>query len=331
MPDLEFPPPFFIVGASRAGTTLLATILDSHSRIAVYTESHYYPLFRPDLHRYGNLSEPAKLRRFVSDVREVMRTKPDFKVPTIDEFLDALIAPTFEGVLATMLQLYAEQQGKLRSGEKTPVHHAYLGEILENFPQSQVIFLMRDPRDAVLSMREAFGTSLKRSIIEWNDAFESYQRVSSSVHLVRYEEFVKTPAEHCFALCAVLGETYEPDMLRFHERMRQSSRPIAHQHRRLLGPVDPTLVGRFRRLPRRDLEWIESGCAAGMEALGYGFALGKPRAARIERPGRVSFFLDRLRYYGVKPFRWRRAITRWKIVLRVRATDLLSSARQRVS
>lgn len=72
LPDLEFPPPFFIVGASRSGTTLLATILDSHSRIAVYTESHYYPLFRPDLHRYGDLGRPANLRRFVSDVREVM-------------------------------------------------------------------------------------------------------------------------------------------------------------------------------------------------------------------------------------------------------------------
>jgi hypothetical protein len=331
MPDLEFPPPFFIVGPSRSGTTLLDTILDSHSRIAVYSESHYYPIFRPDLHRYGDLSRPANLRRFVSDVLEVIRTKRSKIPPTTEEFLDALIAPTFEGVFATMLQLHARQQGKFRSGEKTPHHHAYLGEILEMFPQSQVIFLMRDPRDVVLSMREAFGTSLKRAIHEWNDAFESYQRASSSVHAVRYEEFVKTPEEHCSALCAVLGESYEPEMLRFHERMRQSARRVPHHHRLLFAPVGATSVGRFSQMPRRDIELIESACAAGMEALGYEFALGKPRVMRIERPGRVNFFLDRVRYYGVQRFRWRRGITRLKIVLRVRANHLLSSTKQRFS
>ena len=254
MPDLEFPPPFFIVGASRSGTTLLATILDSHSRIGVHGETHYYPFFRGDLHRYGDLSRPDNLRRFVSDVRQTMRPRPQFKVPTTGEFLDALVAPTFEGVFTTMLQLYARQQGKFRVGEKTPAHHAYLSEILEKFPQSQVLFLIRDPRDVVLSIRKTFGTSLKRSIIEWNDAFESYQRFSSSVHAVRYEEFVKTPAEHCSALCAFLGESYEPEMLRFHERLRQSSRTVPRHHQKLLGPVDPTLVGGFRQMPRRDLE-----------------------------------------------------------------------------
>ena len=331
MPDLPFPPPFFIVGASRSGTTLLTTMLDSHSRIAVYLESHYYPIFRADLHRYGNLGQPANLRRFVSDVLEVMRNRRGATPPTTEEFLNALIAPTFEGVFVTMLQLHAQQRAKRRCGEKTPGHHAYLGEIFEKFSDSPVIFLMRDPRDTVLSMREAFGMSLKRAIQEWNDAFESFQRASTSVHLVRYEELVKTPAEHCSALCALLGETYEPEMLRFHERLRQSSQPIPGHLRRLLGPVDPTRVGRFRQMPRRDLDWIESGCAAGMESLGYEFALGKPRATPKERLGRSNLVLDRVRFYGLKRFRWRRGIMRWRIALRVRARHLLFSTMRRFS
>ena len=324
-------PPFFILGASRSGTTLLSAILDSHSRIAVYGESHYYPLFRPDLHRYGDLGRPANLRRFVSDVLDVTRLKPRFSAPTTEEFLHALTAPTFEGVFVTLLQLYAEQHGKVRSGEKTPGHHAYLGEILEKFPKSPVIFLMRDPRDAVLSMRESLGMSLNGAINHWNAAAESYQRASDSVHLIRYEQFVEKPEEHSSALCALLGERYEPAILRFHERMRQVSYPIAPIHRRILEPVFTTGVGRFSQMPRHDIEWIESGCAAGMEALGYEFAFGKPRARRISRPSRVSLFFERLRFYGVNRFRWQRGWTRWKIVLRVRATDLLSSTRKRFS
>jgi len=84
-------------------------------------------------------------------------------------------------------------------------------------------------------------------------------------------------------------------------------------------------------MPRRDIEWIESGCAEGMEALDYQFALGKPRARRIAPPGRLNLILERLRFYGVKRNRWRRAWMRWKIVLRVRATDFLSSTRGRFS
>jgi len=324
-------PPFFILGVSRSGTTLLSAVLDSHSRIAVYTESHYYPLFRPQLHRYGDLGRPANLRRFVSDVLEVIRLKRNFNAPTTDEFLDALTAPSFEGVFVTMLQLYAEQHGKVRCGEKTPGHHAYVREILQKFPQSPVIFLMRDPRDAVLSMRESLGMNLKGAISQWNAAFESYQRVSGSVHLIRYEDFVEKPEENSSTLCALLGESYEPAVLRFYERMRQVSHPIPHQHRRILGPVDATLVGRFSQMSRHDIEWIESGCAEGMEALDYQFSLGTPRPRRMAPPGRLNLILERLRFYGLKRSRWRRAWTRWKIVLRVRAADLLSSTKGRFS
>jgi hypothetical protein len=260
-----------------------------------------------------------------------MGTKSRITVPSTEEFLDALVAPTFEGVFATMLQLYARQKGKPRVGEKTPGHHAYLGEILENFPESPVIFVMRDPRDTIFSMREALGTTLRGAINQWNDAFESYERHSSSVHLIRYEYLVANPAEQCAALCAHLGEPYEPEMLRFHEGLRQRSHPVPHQHRRLLEPVSATSVGRFSQMPRRDIELIESGCAAGMEALGYEFTLGRPKAAQIKPEGRMSFLVDRLRFYGLRPVRWRRALTRWKIVLRVRASHLLSSTRKRIS
>ena len=251
MPDLDLPPPFFILGAPRSGTTLVSAILDSHSRLAVYTESNYYLLFRRDLHRYGDLGRPANLQRLISDVREVIRIQGSMNVPTSEEFLEALIAPTFEGVLATMLQLHARQHGKPRSGEKTPGRHAYVGEILEKFPQSPVIFAMRDPRDVVLSMREAFATSLEGAAWAWNDSFLSYQKTSGPVHLLRYEEVVGKPAERSAALCALLGEQYEPELLRFFERMRKVSHAVPLQHRRTLEPVDTRCVGRFRQMPRR--------------------------------------------------------------------------------
>jgi hypothetical protein len=312
------------VGAPRSGTTLVAAILDSHSRLAVYIESHYYVLFRPIVHRYGDLARSGNLRRFVRDVRDIIRIQDKISVPGEREFFDALVAPTFEGVLATLLKLHARQAGKARAGEKTPGHHPYLGEILERFPGSPVIFMMRDPRDLVMSMRAAFGTSLKGAAWAWNHAFRSYQAARQSVHLLRYEDLVDRPEERAALLCQAVGEPYESGMLRFHERMQSIAYRIRPQHRRILGPVDRKVVNRFRQMPRRDIEWIESACAEGMETLGYDFAFGTPRVRPMSQPGRTTLFVDRLRFYGMDRVRWRRAATRWNIALRARMRQLLS-------
>lgn len=321
--DDKLPPPFFIVGCTRSGTTLISRILDGHSRIAVYDESHYYHLLRPDLHRYGDLQRLPNLRRFISDVREIVRLQRKMEPPEEQEFLDALVAPTFEGVLATVLRLYARRQGKVRSGDRTPTHHAYLSEILEKLPQSPVIFVLRDPRDTVLAIREKFGISLKGATSLWNAAFMSYRRFSHRVHLVRYEELVQRPTETVQAMCAYLGERYEPEMLRFFERIPSWLARIPF-NQDLLGPVDPRHMGRFRQMSPQDIERIEAACATGMEAMGYEFTVAKPKLVRIAAPTKFNYLMDRLRFYRWNWGRWRRGWTRWKIVLRLRARYFLA-------
>ena len=319
----KFPPPFFIVGSTRSGATLASRILDSHSRIAVYHESHYYPIFRPDLHRYGDLRRLPNLKRFIEDVREVTRVQGLMDPPTTDELLEILVEPSFEGVLTTLLQLHARKQGKVHCSDKTPGHHAYLAEILEKFPRSPIIFVMRDPRDTVLAIRKKFATSLKGAIQLWNDAFRSYQKVLGKVYLVRYEELAQRPVETVQALCAHLEENYEPQMLRVFERI--PSRLARNPHNRdLLRPVDPTLVGRFRQMPQQDIEWIESACATGMEVLGYSFTQPKAKLVETAPPTKLDFFMNRVRYYRSNWKRWRPGWMRWKIVLRVRARYFLT-------
>ena len=46
-----------IMGCPRSGTTLVSQILDAHSRLAIYQETNYYTLFRPDRHLYGLASD----------------------------------------------------------------------------------------------------------------------------------------------------------------------------------------------------------------------------------------------------------------------------------
>ncbi len=320
-------PPFFIMGCPRSGTTLVAQILDSHSRIAVYLETNYYALFRSDLDWYGDLGQTSNLERLISNVLEAIRVQ-GVTPPAVEDLLKALVAPTFEGVLTTLLHLYAQQQGKVIAGEKSPMHCRYLAEILENFPESPVIYVMRDPRDVVRSMQKAFGVRTDGAVELWNEAFLSYSEASRPVHLVRYEELVRKPVEAVGAMCAFLGQSYEPTMLRFFERIPEHIRRISPiDLSKLSGPVVPTSVGNFREMSTRDLAWIEAACAVGMGEMGYPFSTGSPRRIDGKIPQRTNvlrLFLDRVSYYRLNPERWRRGWFRWKMMLHLRAHYLLA-------
>jgi hypothetical protein len=302
---------------------LLARILDCHSRIAVYHESHYYPLFRPLLHLYGDLHRSANLTRLIADLCEVTRFQGFMDPPPVAEFVSALNEPSFEGVFATLLQLHARQQGKIRGADKTPEHHRYLAEIIEKFPGSPVIFLLRDPRDTVLSIRKALGTSLAGAVRMWRSAYDSYCRFANRVHRVRYEDLVSQPEKIAKEICALLDEPFEPEMFRYSDRIPKSlaARP---NFSKLLKRVDSASVGSFREMAARDIQWIEAVCRDGMEALGYPFVAKRPQCIRLSAPSRMEFVFDRLRYYGFDRKRWRRGWMRWKIALRLRARHVFS-------
>jgi len=214
----------------------------------------------------------------------------------------------------------------MRGGEKTPMHYRYLSEILEKFPESPVIFVIRDPRDTVFSMLKVFGTSIEAATQQWNEAFLSYCQASRPVHLVRYEELVQNPVKVLEAVSAFLGELYEPKMLCFFERVPEHWHSIPHKNlTMLLGPVVSASVGNFRQMSARDIEWIETDCGAGMEEMGYPFTTARKTVKRAvrKRQNLLNLLVDRLRYYGLNRERWRRGWFRWKTMLHLRVHYLL--------
>ena len=314
--------PFFIMGCRRTGTTLVSQILDSHSRLASYHESYLYNIFRPELHWYGDLADRRCLDALIADVRQVIRGQRA-EPPGADELARAIASPTFESVLAALLQLYAESRGKMRGGDKTPEHHLYLDEILAKLPHSPVIFLMRDPRDAAHSLRRTMDVTLEDGARAWNAALLSLRGARRPVLLVKYEDLVVQPAEHVRKLCAHLGEAYEEGMLEFFTRI-----PDRFRNRRggekIDKPVDAGAVGGYRRhLSEREIAVVESMCGEGMDEMGYAFHGAPPAvrgpvgAARTPRAFPI-LVVERLRYYGFHWERWRRGMVRWRMMLRAR-------------
>jgi hypothetical protein len=292
---MSFEPPIFIVGCMRSGTSLVSHVLDSHSRITIFYESYLYNYFRSELRYYGDLNNSSNLRRLIMNVREAIAAQKIIP-PTREEIEGALPARTFPGVFEAVLHLYARSRGKNRAGDKTPDHHFYLQEILRDFPRSPVVFVMRDPRDTVLSFRKAFGATVEAGARAWNDAFASYSKASGSVRLLRYEELARAPQLTIEALCGAIGETYEPTMLRFFEHVPKRLQD-EEKHKKLTRPIDASSIGKFSQMPTGEIETIESICAEGMEALAYAFTAAPKSRSFVSRtpPTLARRIIDRLR------------------------------------
>ncbi len=315
-------PPFFVMGCEASGTNLVSLILNSHSRLAVCRGSQYYLLFKSERRFYGPLRDRPNLVRFIEDFRETARAN-HVDAPALGDILRVLPEPTFEGVLAAFLHLYALREGKVRAGERSFKQYLFLRDILEGFPRSPVVFTMRDPRDLVLAHRKGFGFDVEAATGSWNQAFRAWASASRPVHLVRYEELVQRPDETLRAVCQSLGEPFEPGMLRFYEKTPEQFQGLRH-HERLFTPLDPGSVGEFRQMDEREIARIEAICAVGMRAVGYEPAVARTSAPPSIAPqtpgppGFLRFVRHRLRYYRWSKERWTRGLVRWKILLRAR-------------
>ncbi len=316
--DDRVEPPIFIMGCMRSGTSLVSSVLDSHSRVAIFYESYLYNYFHSDLRFYGDLNKPANLRWLIVNVCEAI-TVQKIMPPRPEELEEALAARTFPAVFAAVLHLYTRSQGKERAGDKTPDHHFHLKDIQRDFPESPVVFVMRDPRDTVLSLRKAFGVTVEAGARAWNEAFASYSAARDTVHPLRYEELAYAPQQTIESLCVAIGETFEPTMLRFFERAPRHWQQV-EIHKKLTHSIDTSSVGTFRQMPPEKIERIEAMCAEGMETLGYAFTSGRKTGRSVSAAGSkwLRRVTDRLRYYGFHADRWKEGLPRWKQLARLR-------------
>ncbi|GIJ44187.1 hypothetical protein Val02_10730 [Virgisporangium aliadipatigenens] len=191
--------PIFLVGCHRSGTTLLRLVLDSHSRISCGPETR----FLPDLQRLVG-RDWERLSRF--------------GFPREDWL--GRIRAFFGGIH----QDYAQGRGKARWADKTPLYTMSLPFVLEVFPDAQIVHLIRDGRDVVVSHRLRFGyRSAVKATVKWGRYIRTARAFGATLpagryHEVRYEEAVAEPEKTMRALFEFLGEAWEPAVLSYVDR-----------------------------------------------------------------------------------------------------------------
>jgi hypothetical protein len=235
-------PPLLVLGVRRSGTTLLRVMLDRHSQLAVPDESYFVPQLADRHLRRVDVDD------FVDDLRR-LSTLADWDVP-----LDRVRVRLREGMsigeaIGTVYAVYAEERGKPRWGDKTPMYMQNLRLLERLFPDALYVHLIRDGRDAALSF-----LAMPRGIMtetwmhprtpadfacQWRAEVAAARRLGRRVGPryaeVRYEELVADPEAALRRICELARLGYEASMLEYAGNVDVSAKP--HQQRLMQPPT----------------------------------------------------------------------------------------------
>ena len=177
---------------------------------------------------------------------------------------------------------YAEQHGKRRWGEKTPLHTWHLDDMAGLFPDAQFVGVVRHPFGSIASNMSRFSSKLARAAWQWAQsskelAAQAARRPDRFV-IVRYEDLVRRPEPVLRELLDWLGEPWSPLVLEHHavQERRGGEREVEGRSR-ADDPIDGSRVGKWTAAMKDDhRRWLSERLAR--LAAFYGYALDDPDA-----------------------------------------------------
>ncbi len=271
--------PVFVVGCPRSGTTLLQRMLDAHPEIAVAPETHFVRRFWKKREQYGDIKQEGAFRRLLQEVAGIPEFA-DMALSPTDFEIEALRRPrTYANILALLLEMFGRQNHARVVGEKTPNHFLYVPILRGFFPGARFIYIVRDPRAVVLSLKTVpWSTrSVTANAEKWRryaKAEAVYRRTcGADLHTVRYETLVHDPEPCLRRICEFVGVTYSAEMVRFHERIPRTLDLDREPWKAgVRNPLDRAAAHRWREaLSRAEIAEIEAITWNGMRRHGYEF------------------------------------------------------------
>ena len=289
-------PMLFPCGMSRSGTTLLTTVLDSHSQIALG-----YELIPPRLPSPGQIKvllEKALaecggdfgkcgrvLRHAGQEDTGLFITRSFRTGISVEDLFEVLKGMEREGLKETVdLRDRLAVASKVAEKKKNRESAALFGFKLNIpsidrahnlFPGGHYVYILRDPRDVVASHRErGFKRTTKQICQAWNnylDAFLAFQTHHSEVAVfIRYEDLVTTPQETIEGIFQKLPVELEDSVFAFY-RSKATVHRAGHPNAEALRQnFFTTSIARWRQeLDNKDTEEVEMLCSSRMARWKY--------------------------------------------------------------
>lgn len=238
----------FVVGAPRSGTTLVRGIIAGHSAITTSDkETFFFCRRRTSLFRLAE----------VPDVEHIVRNSKS-KTEAFDN----------------IAKFFKERDKVDIFLEKTPEHALFVDKLISWYPNSHIVFVVRDGRDAYSSSFRNTGfhkRSGKFYAELWRDVARVFIRNKDAPQIIPiyYEQFVNEPLATTERLMASLGLEFEGIQLD-PKTISNTSFAKRKGHEKLNEDIDARSVGIYRnRLTSAQIKHFENVALEELFALGY--------------------------------------------------------------
>ena len=231
---LEDPKVAFLIGFPRSGTTLLDTILRSHSAIQVIEE-----------------------KPIISNIESVIKRDLNIKINDIFNIK--------EDDLTMLRRQYLESLGEYKNKEvkfiidKLPLHTASLPLINLLFPRAKIIFTHRHPYDTVLScFQQVFKpniamanlVSLESSSQAYNQIMEAWDLYEKKLQLnsitSKYEDLIMNFDNHTLKILSFLGLDWDDNVRNFCKTALDRGQINTPSSSQVVQPIYKSSIGKWK-------------------------------------------------------------------------------------
>lgn len=252
-PPDKFKDPVFIVGFPRSGTTLLEQVFAAHPGLVTTDESPILQSTRKALNDRFKFAKPYP---------DVLHAMTGFQVSAGRQMYFDLAR-----------RAVGPELDNKRLVDKQPLNTVDLPLVRRLFPRAKVVYMVRDPRDTVLScFTQSFARGMPhffdleataRLYATLDDLWAVYRETLGLDSLeLRYEDLVDSFAEVSRRVIGFVGETWDPGVERFHERAGRRF-IVTPTYQDVSRPVYKTAMGRWTRFEghlRPVLDMLEVCC-----------------------------------------------------------------------
>ena len=273
--------PVFVVGFPRSGTTLVQQ--NAHGELWTALETHFFDKI---IQRLKDWETRSLLVEELPGIWDRIEAANGLVLPAM--LREKFVGQAAQGELAAGRLLAGIMDGMKPAGstatrwlEKTPQHISHLPKIWAIFPNAKVIFVLRDPRDAISSRKPSPTDSnlqrtlhVNRHIRTWQNILKQYEAHQGDPRLtiIRYEDLIVEPERCIEKMAKHIG--IEPDftaLQRFGEEFTNVTVRYDVERKALnkVGNlIDRRGIWKQRLTPDETLT-IEIACAAEMKRYGY--------------------------------------------------------------
>lgn len=272
--------PGFLLSTERSGSNLVRSILNTHSDV---TAPHPLETAYPWRVTASPASmSPARRRSLVRDilVNKNYSFHPLVEALDIDrvhERLEASAEPSFLDVQSALYEEFADITGASHWFSKDPGQWDYVEEALDHYDDLNIVYLVRDARDVVLSFENSnvgkyhpyYNAHLWNR--EQKAGLELLEAFPNRVHRIRYEGLLQDPEGVIRGVCDHLQLPYEPEMLFYYETedAKQTSKS-AEVFSNLSSPLKSDNFDKYKeQMPRESIRLVEAIAGKTLEAHGY--------------------------------------------------------------